>query len=82
MTEAQLLAIPEFKILPVYDESDERSVAITSAHADGPYQGVQECWTVSEVQDALKSPRLVPLGALRAEIGGGTVVVAYFGVRS
>ena len=82
MTEAQLQTLPEFKTLPVYDESDERSATLTSAHTDGTYQGVRECWTLREVQDGLKNPRLVPLGALRAATGGGPVVVAYFGVRS
>ena len=82
MTEAQLLAIPEFKTLPLYDESDERSTTITSAYTDGTYQGVRECWTLREVQDGLKDPRLVPLGALRAGDDGRQIVVAYFGVQS
>jgi hypothetical protein len=81
VTEAQLLAIPEFATLPVYDESDERSAAITSAPNDGPYPRVRECWTLREVQDGLKDSRLVPLGALRAG-GDRQIVVAYFGVRS
>jgi hypothetical protein len=81
VTETQLLAIPEFKSLPIFDESDERSAAITSASTDGIYHGVRECWTLHEVQDALKDPRLAPLGALRAG-GSRQIVVAYFGVRS
>jgi hypothetical protein len=81
VTETQLLAIPEFKALPVYDESDERSATITAVPTDGSYQGVRECWTLREVQDALKDPRLAPIGALRAG-GGRQIVVAYFGVRS
>jgi hypothetical protein len=81
VTETQLLAIPEFKSLPILDESDERSAAITSASTDGIYQGVRECWTLRDVRDALKDPRLVPLGALRAG-GDGQIVVAYFGMRS
>jgi hypothetical protein len=82
VTESQLLAIPEFRSLPVFNEGDERSVAITFPPTDSRYQSVRECWTLQEVQDALKDSRLVPLGALRAGDDGGKVVVAYFGVRS
>lgn len=82
MTESQLKAISEFKSLPVFDESDERSATITSASSTGTYRGVRECWTLQEVLDGLKDPRLVPLGALRAGVDGKQVVVAYFGVQS
>jgi hypothetical protein len=80
--ESQLKAISAFKSLPVYDESDERSAGITSAPPSDTYRGVRECWTLQEVLDGLKDPRLVPLGALRAGVDGGQVVVAYFGVQS
>jgi hypothetical protein len=82
VTESQLKAIPEFKSLPVYDESDELSVTITSAPVSGVYEGIRECWILREVQEGLKNPKLVPLGALRVNNGGGQVVVAYFGVQS
>jgi hypothetical protein len=79
VTEIQLLAIPEFATVPIYDESDPESATITSASAGGKYRSVRECSTLREVRDCLKNPQLVPLGALRAEAGGGQVVVAYFG---
>lgn len=78
MTESQLLSLPGFTTLPVYDERDERSATITAAHTDGRYRFVRECWTLDEVQDGLKNPRWVPLGALRAG-GVDGQVVAYFG---
>ena len=46
------------------------------------YRSVRECTTLQEVEDCLKDPRLVPLGALRAGRAGSQVVVAYFGERS
>jgi hypothetical protein len=81
VTETQLLAIPEFAALPIYDESDERSATITSAPTGGTYHRIRECWTLREVQDGLKDTQLVPLGALRAG-DDGQIVVAYFGIRS
>jgi hypothetical protein len=77
MTEAQLKAIPEFKTLPIYDESDARADTLTSPGAAGGYQSIRECTTLREVRDCLKDSRLIPLGGLR----GGRVVVAYFGEK-
>jgi hypothetical protein len=81
MTEEQLLAVPEFATLPVYDEEDERADTITSAAAAGRYKSLRECATFQEVLFNLKNPRLVPLGALRTTGNGRPLVVAYFGER-
>jgi hypothetical protein len=78
MTEAQLRTIPAFQTLPVYDESDERSNAITNARAGG-FRAIRECLTLQEVEECLRNPRLVPLGALRATAGGNGRAIAYFG---
>lgn len=76
MTEDQLKAFPAFAGLPVYDESDVRADGLV---LDG--KQVRECCTLDEVMSHLRDAQLVPLGALRAAVPGGTVVVAYFGER-
>jgi hypothetical protein len=81
MTEPQLRAFPAFKVLPIYDEGDERSDTITTVAAAGPYQAIRECPRLQDVEDCLKDPRLVPLGGLRAGRDGQQVVVAYFGQK-
>ncbi len=81
MSESQLLLFPPFQSLPVYDESDERASTIALLSAAGPYARLRECATLREVEEALRNPRLVPLGALRAGTDGRKVVVAYFGER-
>jgi hypothetical protein len=81
MTESQLLLFPQFRSLPVYDESDERSNTIAAAPGAGLYVCVRECSTLREVEECLRNPRLVPLGALRAGADGNRVVVAYFGEK-
>jgi hypothetical protein len=80
MIEAQLQQVPAFQSLPVYDESDERANSITSAAASGLYCGIRECLNMQEVEECLRNPNLVPLGALRVGSDGHPVVV-YFGVR-
>jgi hypothetical protein len=82
MTEAQLKAFPEFKSLPVYDESDERANTLTSVQGAGKYRNIRECTTLQQVQDCLKDPRFVPLGGLRAATPGGQIAVAYFGEKT
>ncbi len=82
MTEPQLKSFPEFKHLPVYDESDERANTLTSLQGAGKYRNIRECTTLQQVQDCLKHPRFVPLGVLRAATAGGHIVVAYFGEKS
>jgi hypothetical protein len=79
MTEAQLLSFPGFKALPIYDESDPRANSITTVHGAGKYRNIRECTTIQQVQFCLQDGRYVPLGALRAAIPGGHIVVAYFG---
>ena len=81
MTEAQLHLVPAFRALPLYDESDPRADRITTVAGAGNYRAIRECATLQEVEDCLKDPRLVPLGALRAGDGAGQVVLAYFGER-
>ena len=76
MTEDQLKGFPPFQILPVYDESDPRADTIT--HGGGS-QKVRECTTVVEVEDCLKNPTLLPLGAIRVKHNGRDAVVVYFG---
>jgi hypothetical protein len=76
VTEAQLQAFPEFRRLPIYDESDQRADTITNR--TGPYKVIREYTTVQQIQDALKNPGLVPLGAIRVAGIGGRVVIAYF----
>jgi len=78
MTEAQLQLFPEFRALPIYDESDERADSITAAVADGRPRAIRECFTLIEVGDCLKNPKLVPLGGLRVGQDGNQAVVAYF----
>lgn len=82
MTEAQLRLFPEFRTLPIYDESDERADSITAAVADGKPRTVRECITLKEVEDYLRDPKLVPLGALRVGGRGKQSVVAYFAERA
>ncbi len=77
MTEEQLRAFPAFKTLPVYDESDERADGITFGAGTG--RKVRECTTMAEVEECLRSPRLVPLGGIRVGSDGQAVVVVYFG---
>ena len=81
MTESQLLLFPEFRPLPIYDEHDGRVNSLTTVPAAGNYARIRECATIQEVTDCLKTPRLVPLGALRAGADGRQVVFAYFGER-
>ena len=78
MTEAQLKRFAPFQDLPIYDESDPRSDAIT---APAKYRSIRECSTLGQVQDCFRDGRLVPLGALRCGTGNGAIVVAYFGER-
>lgn len=79
MTEAQLKSFPQFRSLPIFDEHDEHSAAITSP-ARG-YSRVRPCPTVQSVKDSLSDAKLVPLGALRTQTDGGAVVVALFGEK-
>ena len=76
MTEEQLKAIPAFADLPFYDESDERAEVLTRP-ADGVHR-VCECATIDEVFRCLGKSNHIPLGALRAWVNGGPIVVAYF----
>jgi hypothetical protein len=78
VTEAQLLLFSVFKKLPIYDESETRAATVATPQGAG-YAAVRECSTIREVEECLKDPRLVPLGALRAGTPGNQVVVAYFG---
>jgi hypothetical protein len=77
MTEGQLRSFPPFRSLPIYDECDAASTAVTGLR--GPYRRVRECPTVQAVKDGLADPRLVALGGLRVPADGGSIVVAYFG---
>jgi hypothetical protein len=82
MTEQDLRTIPQLAALPVYDEHDERSNAITSARAAGAFAGIRECRTLAEVRGALADSTLVPLGVVRADPGDGKLVIAaYFGEK-
>jgi hypothetical protein len=78
VTEAQLRLFREFDKLPIYDESEEKATTVATAAGAG-CPTVHECCTIREVEECLKNPRLVPLGALRAGSVGRQVVVAYFG---
>lgn len=80
MTEDQLKAIPAFARLPVYDESDARSDALTKP--SNGFQGIRECSTLDEVLRHLRDSNYVPLGGLKAWVNGGPVVVAYFAQKS
>ena len=73
MTEEQLRAFPPFRVLPVYDESDERSHALATRRGS-----VRECTTLLQVEECLANPKLVPRGAVRVGPSGRQVVVAYF----
>jgi hypothetical protein len=77
MTEAQFRSIPAFQSLPIYDEHDELSIAVSHPAA---YQRIRECVTVADVEGCLRDQGLVPLGALRAPGDGSPIVIAYFGV--
>ena len=81
MTEAQVKAIPAFRTLPFYDESDPQSDGITTIQGGASFRAIRECTTLQDVLDSLKNPRLVPLGALRAGPPGQQVVVVYFGYQ-
>jgi hypothetical protein len=74
MTETQLRLFPAFKTLPVYDESDERSHSFTT----GMGKGIRECVTMTEVEECLANPKLVPVGAVRVGETGKNAVVVYF----
>ena len=75
MTEEEIRALPPFAALPIYDEHDGQANSIT-----GRYKSIRECWSLEEVKECLRDPKLVPLGVLRATPAAGrTVVVAYFG---
>lgn len=74
MTEEQLRAFPRFRSLPVYDESDEQSHALSTGRGE-----VRECTTVAQVEECLANPNLAPRGAVRTGVSGRWVVVVYFG---
>jgi hypothetical protein len=76
MTEEQLKAVPAFRTLPVYDESDARSDFLTKPPAG--FRRIHECATLDEVLLCLKGAQFVPLGGLRAATRDGPVVIAYF----
>ena len=82
MTEAQLKVYPEFRALPIFDESDKRADTITTVSGAGNYRSIRECWTLFEVEECLKNPKFVPLGGLRAGNSGAPIVVAYFGEKT
>ena len=55
MTEDQLRALPAFRTLPVYDESDPRSHELATGAGDG--RKVHECSKVAEVERCLDLPK-------------------------
>ena len=76
MTEHQLRLFPALRGLPVYDEQDPRCHSLAAGPGDGT--SVRECSTLAAVEECLRDPRLVPLGAVRAGVDGRQTVVAYF----
>ena len=78
MSETQLKLFPTCQNIPVYDESDERSHSLTT----GMGKGVRECLRLTEVEECLANPGLVPLGAVRVGEYGTRAVVVYFGERT
>jgi hypothetical protein len=83
MSEEELRGIKEFANLPVYDEDDERADRITLVQSSGGcFTSIHEKSTLDEVRQALKNPKLVPIGGLRVEAPDGSFIVrAYFGEK-
>ena len=76
MSEAQLLLFPVFAALPIFDESDERAHTFMAGHRKNGT--IRECTRMEEVENCLKNPKFVPLGAVRFGTANKALVV-YFG---
>jgi hypothetical protein len=52
----QLFTFPEFRTLPIYDESDQRTNTITTVTGAGEYTRIWECITIQEGEDCQRFP--------------------------
>src|SRR4051794_23415060 len=77
MNESQLLLFPGLADLPIFDENDARSHKFLPAEG----RNIRECSLMEDVQECLRNPQLVPLGAVRFGVDGKKAVVVYFGER-